>query len=369
MLADGQWELCLGDAVIGGQEHGPLHHVDQLPHIAGPLVLRQRLHGPTGDAVHIPADPAPQKLEVALRQARDILSTVLERGERQGHDPEPIVEVPAEAALADIILKVPVGGGHDAHVHRYLLLCPQAPHLAVLEHPQELDLEVRLHFGDLVEENCAAVGHLKAAAAGADRACESPSLVAEQLTLQQRLRQGAAVDGHERAVGAGALVVDGPGQALLAHARLAKDEQRDRAGCHPLDHLHEGVHHRALGDEVAQPGLNKHWPGGQQLGDLAAALLQLGCQHLYHEPGGGGGLQDKVRSSCQELGALLGVTAPGHQSHGGRVRHLLEQDDRLGNRFGDDVMVGDHQVARLPVQGPPAPSIGLHALNMDIHAA
>ena len=50
------------------------------------------------------------------------------------------------------------------------------------------------HVADLVEEDRAAVGQLEAAAALADGAGERALLVAEQLALQQRLRQGGAVD-------------------------------------------------------------------------------------------------------------------------------------------------------------------------------
>ena len=55
---------------------------------------------------------------------------------------------------------------------------------------------------------------------------EGPPLVPEQLRLHQGLREGGAVEGHERAVGAGAGLVDGPGHQLLPRPALPGEEDR-----------------------------------------------------------------------------------------------------------------------------------------------
>ena len=81
--------------------------------------------------------------------------------------------------------------------------------LALLQHAQQLGLERRRDLADLVEEQRAAVGQLEAALAGVDGAGEGALLVAEQLGLQQRLRQRRAVDLDERPVRARRQLVDG----------------------------------------------------------------------------------------------------------------------------------------------------------------
>jgi hypothetical protein len=73
---------------------------------------------------------------------------------------------------------------------------------AVLEHAEELHLELRAHLADLVEEDGAAVGELEAADPARDRAGEGAALVAEHLALEQLLRNRAAVHRHEPLVGA-----------------------------------------------------------------------------------------------------------------------------------------------------------------------
>ena len=68
----------------------------------------------------------------------------------------------------------------------------------LLQHAQQLGLRRQRHLGDLVEQQRAAVGRLEAAVAALDRAGERAALVAEQLRLEQRLRERRAVDGDER---------------------------------------------------------------------------------------------------------------------------------------------------------------------------
>ena len=53
---------------------------------------------------------------------------------------------------------------------------------------------------------------------------ESALLVAEELALDERFRDGGAVDLHERATRPSALEVDGAGHQLLACAVLPEDE-------------------------------------------------------------------------------------------------------------------------------------------------
>ena len=80
--------------------------------------------------------------------------------------------------------------------------------LTVLQHAQQVDLDLGRHVADLVEEQRALVGELDLAAAAGHRAGERAPLVAEQLALQQPLGEGAAVHHHERAEAAVALGVD-----------------------------------------------------------------------------------------------------------------------------------------------------------------
>ena len=98
--------------------------------------------------------------------------------------------------------RVDVGGGDDPHVDVLLGAAAEAPERALLQHAQQLDLRRRHHLGDLVEEQRAAVRELEAAQPPLDGAGERALLVAEELALEQRFRDGRAVDRDERLVDA-----------------------------------------------------------------------------------------------------------------------------------------------------------------------
>ena len=89
-------------------------------------------------------------------------------------------------------------------------------------------MQQQRHVADLVQEERAALGLADAAQAAALlRAGVGAGGVAEQLCLDQRFRDGRAVDGHEGPAAPRPAVVAGPGEDFLADARFALDEQCD----------------------------------------------------------------------------------------------------------------------------------------------
>ena len=114
---------------------------------------------------------------------------------------------------------------------------------------EEFDLDGRREFADLVEEEGAAVRLLEAADPPGRRPGEGPLLVAEELALQEILVQGAAVHRDDRPGGAGAQVVDQPGQEFLSRPALPLEEDRGAAGGHPARHVDQALHLRAPVDD------------------------------------------------------------------------------------------------------------------------
>ncbi len=66
-------------------------------------------------------------------QGRDVLAAIAERRDPQHDDLQAIIEILAEAALADQGGEVAVGGGDDAHVDDLGPLLAEREHFAVLE--------------------------------------------------------------------------------------------------------------------------------------------------------------------------------------------------------------------------------------------
>src|SRR5207244_4294375 len=107
------------------------------------------------------------------------------------------------------------------------------------------------HVADLVEEEGPAVALLELADAAPVGAGEGALLVAEQLALQQLIRDGRAVEGQKRRPGSGAVLVDGAGDYLLAGAALAGDQHRDSLSRNAANGLVDLAHRGAGADDGA----------------------------------------------------------------------------------------------------------------------
>ena len=97
---------------------------------------------------------------------RDVLAALAQRRQLDVDDREAEVEVLAEVARLDLLHQVAVGGGDHPHVDLDDVVAADAPHLAVLQHAQELGLQVQPQLAELVEEDGAAVGALERAGRG-----------------------------------------------------------------------------------------------------------------------------------------------------------------------------------------------------------
>src|SRR5262249_46483899 len=141
-----------------------------------------------------------------------------------------------------------------------------------LQDAQQLHLHVERDVADLVEEERPAVGQLETPGPVAYGPREGALHVSEKLALQERRRQGRAVDAHERLAGPRARLVEGAGEQLLARARLAAQEHGRGAGGDLADQLQEAPHGRARTDEAPRGSIRLRC-GRLRRGDR----LRTGC--------------------------------------------------------------------------------------------
>ena len=138
--------------------------------------------------------------------------------------------------------QVAVAGRDHPGVDANRLRIADAFKLLLLQHAQQLDLQVVRRGVDLVQEDRAGVRRLEPADAVIDRAGEGAANVPEQLAFQQALAERAAIDLDVRAGAAAAEAVDGGGDQFLAGARLAQQQHRGLAAGHApgqaIDVLH-----------------------------------------------------------------------------------------------------------------------------------
>jgi dipeptidyl aminopeptidase/acylaminoacyl peptidase len=179
-----------GDLVVLGERDGPLHRVHELAHVARPRVRDELARGIRGDAVHRTLRALGDLAEEFVREHEDVRATLAQRWQRDLDDVEAIVEILTEAPLGDAGLEVAVRGRHDANVDVDLAIAADGPHLALLQHAQELGLERERHLADLVEEERALLGLDEEAGARVLRVRERATRVPEELALEEVLGQG-----------------------------------------------------------------------------------------------------------------------------------------------------------------------------------
>ena len=169
-----------------------------------------------------------------------------------GDDVEAVEEVFAEAAFADGLAQIDVGGGDDADVDLDFLDAAEVHEAAILEDAQDFGLGIHAHGGDFVEEERAAVGDFEEALLGGDGGGERAFDVAEEGGLEKVGGHGAGVDRDEGLVFAGGVGVEGLGDEFLAGAAFALDEDGGAGGRDLGDEVEDAQHDVAFADDVGE---------------------------------------------------------------------------------------------------------------------
>ncbi len=229
------------------------------------MVLLEKLHGLGRQAVDAAIELAVHAPQEVVHQQRDVVDPLAERRNADREDVQAVEQVLAEAARRGQRFQVLVGRGDEPHVGVDRGVAAHAFELSFLQQPQQLRLRGGGHVADFVHEDGAAVGLLELADAAAVGAGERPALVAEKLALQERLGDRRAVDGQERGPAAAAVLVNGPGNHLLARAALAQDQHGDVLRGDSADGLVELLHgrrvaHQLVALDLRRPAARRTWP-------------------------------------------------------------------------------------------------------------
>jgi hypothetical protein len=188
----------------------------------------------------------------------DVLAALAQRRQPECDDGQAMVEVFPESLLAHVRLEVRVGRGDDPDVHGLALGRTERADVGILEHPQELPLDLPWQEPHLVEEQGPPVRDLEEPALGLAGIGEGSPLVTEQLRLHEMLGNGRAVELDEAPAGPGAGPVHGEGEQALPGPGIAANEhgrepqQPDVPGHQGPDLLPQGNDARALPEQVPQ---------------------------------------------------------------------------------------------------------------------
>src|SRR5438552_4012610 len=111
------------------------------------------------------------------RKGENVLWPFAQGRQLQIHDVEPVEQILAERVALYRLRKVAVRGRDDADVDFDRLAAAHPVDLALMKRAQELGLQPRIHFADLVEQQRAAIGLLEFAEAARDGAGERALLM------------------------------------------------------------------------------------------------------------------------------------------------------------------------------------------------
>ena len=128
--------------------------------------------------------------------------------------------------------------GDDPDVDAHGLRAAEPLDLPLLEHAQQLDLNVGRQVADLVEKDRRVIGQLEPPDLPRQGAGKGALLPAEQLALDERARDRRAVDAHHDATAPRAQLVNLRRDEFLSGARFAEQQHR-RIGRGHLSRLFE----------------------------------------------------------------------------------------------------------------------------------
>jgi hypothetical protein len=232
-----------------------------------------------------------------------------------------------------------VRGRQDAHVGGDRLDRAQRLVDALLQNAQQARLHGRRNVADFVQKDRPALGQGKAAGFVPPRVRERAGFVAEQFRFQQRVGQGAAVDGHEGLILAPRQRVDGAGEQLLAGAAGALDQHRAFAVRQQRQQLEHLPHRRAAAHNIGKAVFSLEFLAevfdqaqiAERLhasDDVSAAVLEDGRRNTDRDP---------LAFDAQDIDGL--------------VRHRAARGERLAQgarRFAD---AGPEHLAARTSQG------------------
>src|SRR5262245_24160423 len=159
-----------------------------------------------------------------LNEHRNVIPSISQRRHLHRDDVQPIVEILAKRSLRHHPREVRIGGSDHPYVDLDRLTVAHAFELTFLECAQQLCLERAAHRSDFIEEERSLMCLFKSSLPRTYGAGERATDMTEELGLQKRFRDRAAVQRNESMCPARAVVMNSPSYNLLARARFASDE-------------------------------------------------------------------------------------------------------------------------------------------------
>src|SRR5438552_3487761 len=221
-------KILLGDLFLVADRHDTLDEVLQFADVAGPVISLQDCERRFRHSRDAFVEPLGVATHETLGQDRNVLGPFAQGWQPDGNDVDAVVEIIAKPLFLDRPLQVHVGCDDEPKPRLDGLHATDALDFTLLNGTQQFGLQVQPQFPDLVEKERTVGCELELPEPLLVSAGEGPSLVTEQCTLRQFMRDGRQVHRHKRRLRVAALAVYESRQKLLPRPALAQNEDRRR---------------------------------------------------------------------------------------------------------------------------------------------
>src|SRR5208283_534550 len=137
------------------------------------------------------------------------------------HDVQSEEKISSKPSGINLFSQILVGRSNYANIHLNLFVSANSLKLMLLQHSQQLHLEIQRHFAHFIQKQSSAVGELEFPLLEGDSSCEGPLFVTEEFGFQESFRNGSAVYGNKRGVASRRGFVEGASNQFLACARFS----------------------------------------------------------------------------------------------------------------------------------------------------
>jgi len=210
-------------------DYRPLDDVLQLTNVARPTVPLERAHGVLCETKILSPFGLGMPLHEIVRKNGNVAFALAQSRKLEPRDVQPVEKVGTKPVFGNSAFERRIGAGNDAGGQGPLFRPAETAKLPVFDHSKELRLELKGELSDFVEEDRPRAGYLEQAPFERSRVGEGARLVAEELALEEGLRDCGAVDGDEWLSRALARRVDSAREQLLASTGFAHEQNSDTA--------------------------------------------------------------------------------------------------------------------------------------------
>ena len=184
------------------------------------------------------------------RQLRQVSQPLSQGGHANLQDIQPVVEIFAKPAILDCLLQVDMGGGKNPDIDGDRPTAPDALDVLFLKKAQQIRLQLQRQIADFIQQQRSAVGSLDSPHLALMGPGEGALLVAEQLRLDEVLRNAATVDGNERLIRAAREIMQCARNHFLAGTAFAANHHRRVRGSKACDQPARFGHRPALPQQI-----------------------------------------------------------------------------------------------------------------------